>query len=96
METKEHQQQEAGNGANGASDTEAADFAAALKEARGEWTQEQMARFLGVPGGTYVNWEQGRRTPRGYVQRSILARAGEAKKAQVATKKHVDETAPTA
>lgn len=49
-------------------------FAAKLRAARRTRTQNQheAARALGVPLGTYVQWEQGRFVPGTFKQRAVL------------------------
>ena len=41
-------------------------------QGKGQWTQKQAAKHLGVELGTYRNWEQGKRAPRGPA-RALLA-----------------------
>jgi DNA-binding transcriptional regulator YiaG len=36
-------------------------------QGRGNWTQKQAAKHLGVELGTYRNWEQGKHEPASYV-----------------------------
>ena len=45
----------------------------AADRARRGWTLAQMADYLGVPLGTYLNWERGRRKPPPIVARLALA-----------------------
>lgn len=40
--------------------------------ARGEFSQAEAAEHLGVPLKTYLNWEQGRRSPRGLALAAVL------------------------
>lgn len=43
----------------------------AADRARRGWTLAQMADYLGVPLGTYLNWERGRRKPPPMVTRLL-------------------------
>jgi DNA-binding transcriptional regulator YiaG len=36
-------------------------------QGKGQWTQKQAAKHLGVELGTYRNWEQGKHEPASYV-----------------------------
>lgn len=49
------------------------DGAAGDHGARGEFSQAEAAKKLGVPLKTYLNWEQGRRAPRGLALQTIVA-----------------------
>lgn len=41
------------------------------------WTQVEAASFLGCPVQTYIQWEHGRRTPRGFALTALLERLHE-------------------
>jgi DNA-binding transcriptional regulator YiaG len=44
------------------------------RSARGEFSQAEAARRLGVPPKTYLDWEQARRVPRGFALQALLER----------------------
>ena len=46
-------------------------FNETLRKWRGPMTQEQAAKVIGVPLGTYRNWEQGVREPRGLAKVAV-------------------------
>lgn len=41
---------------------------------RGNFSQEEAAERLGIPVGTYRDWEQGRSAPRGIALSALLER----------------------
>lgn len=47
-------------------------FSATLKRWRRDRTQAEAAKHLGVSLRTYQDWEQGRRTPRGFAFMMLL------------------------
>ena len=44
------------------------------RKARGKFSQVEAARLLGVPFGSYLQWENGRHTPTGFALQAIIKR----------------------